>query len=61
MHDEQFNDVFRSGGGGTGERKEKERVVKDIRNRSSQSGPDTDNMRVTYKNTKKTRTENIVD
>ena len=29
--------MFRSGGGGTGERKEKERVVEDIRNKSSQS------------------------
>ena len=35
MHNEQFNNVFRSEGGGTGERKEKERVVEDIRNRSS--------------------------
>ena len=42
MHDEQFNDVFRSGGVGTGERKkkeEKEHVVEDIRNRSSHIGP----------------------
>ena len=30
--------MFRSGGGGTGERKEKEHVVEDIRNKSSQKG-----------------------
>ena len=36
MHNEQFNEVFRSGGGGTGEGKEKEHVVEDIRNKSSQ-------------------------
>ena len=36
MHNEQFNEVFRSGGGGTGEGKEKEQVVEDIRNKSSQ-------------------------
>ena len=39
LHNEQFNDVFRSGGGDTGDGNEKECVVEDIGNKSSHRHP----------------------